>query len=143
MSSADLHDITGDGWDDRASSMPVPPGPLHLRPSADDVMPLAPVDQNGEIPQSFLRRQPVRIVEGRFEGGYTSAFEVICCDCGDNPYLDYSEVSPRLQRIRGPYMLREGFAAYTGHLAGASGHLAACRPSGKTRAHTVTHETNA
>ena len=84
----------------------------------DGEMPPAPVDQNGEIARSFLRRQPVRIVAGRVEGGYTGAFEVICCDCGDNPYLGYSEISPRLQRLRGPYTLREGVAAYMEHLAG-------------------------
>ena len=80
-------------------------------------MPPAPVDHNGETARSFLRRQPVRIVEGRIEGGYTSVFEVICCECGDDPYLDYSEVSPRLQRLRGPYTLREGLAAYEEHMA--------------------------
>jgi hypothetical protein len=80
-------------------------------------MPLAPIDQNGEITRSFLRRQPVHIAGDRIEGGYTSVFEVICCDCGDDPFLDYSEVSPRLQRLRGPYTLREGFAAYRAHLA--------------------------
>jgi hypothetical protein len=74
-----------------------------------------PVDQNGEIARSFLRRQPVRIVGGRVQGGWTSAFELICCDCGDNPYLGYSEISPRLQRLRGPYTVREGFAAYEEH----------------------------
>jgi hypothetical protein len=63
-----------------------------------------------------LRRQPVRIVEGRVEGGYTGAFEVVCCDCGDHPYLDYSQVSPRLQRIRGPYTLEAALAAYEQHL---------------------------
>ena len=35
------------------------------------------------------------------EGGYTSAFEVICYVCGDNPYLDYCEVSPRSGRRPG------------------------------------------
>ncbi len=99
MSSADVHDVTGDP-----------------RPSVDDVMPLAPVDQHGGIARSFLRRQPVRIVAGRIEGGYTSAFEVICYNCGDDPYLDYSEISRRLQRLRGPYTLREGLAAYEEHL---------------------------
>jgi len=44
-------------------------------------------------------------------------FEVICRDCGDYPDLDYSEVSARLQRLRGPYTLREGLAAYQAHLA--------------------------
>ncbi len=62
-----------------------------------------------------LRRQPARIVEGRPEGGYTSVFELICCDCGDHPYLDYSEVSPELQRIRGPYPMEVALAAYEQH----------------------------
>jgi hypothetical protein len=115
MSSADLHDVTGDI---RVTVRAVP-GPPDPWPSVNDVMPLAPVDQNGEIARSFLRRRPVRIVAGRIDGGYTSAFEVICRDCGDNPFLDYSEVSPRLQRLRGPYTLREGFAAYEKHLAAA------------------------
>jgi len=113
MSSPDLHEVTGDIW----VTVRAVPGLRDLRPSVDDVMPLAPVDQDGEIARSFLRRQPVRIVAGRIEGGYTSAFEVICCDCGDNPFLGYSEVSPRLQRLRGPYTVREGFAAYEKHLA--------------------------
>ena len=34
-----------------------------------------------------LRRQPVRMVEGRAEGGYTDVFELICRDCGDDPGL--------------------------------------------------------
>jgi hypothetical protein len=88
-------------------------------PRVDDVMPLAPVDQNGQIARLFLRRQPVHIVENRVEGGYTSVFEVICRDCGDDPFLDYSEVSPRLQRLRGPYTLRAGLAAYRAHLVRA------------------------
>ena len=32
-----------------------------------------------------LRRMPIRIVAGRQEGGYTDAFEIVCCDCGDDP----------------------------------------------------------
>ena len=63
-----------------------------------------------------LRRQPVRIVAGRPEGGYTDAFELICCDCGDHPDLDYRDVSPELQRIRGPYLIAAGIAAYGEHL---------------------------
>jgi hypothetical protein len=63
-----------------------------------------------------LRRQPARIVEGRPEGGYTSAFELICCDCGDHPDLDYRDISPELQRIRGPYPIAAGVAAYKKHL---------------------------
>ena len=63
-----------------------------------------------------VRRQPAHIEEGQREGGYTGAFELICCECGDHPYLDYSEISPRLQRIRGPYTMRAGLAAYKKHL---------------------------
>ena len=44
------------------------------------------------------------------------AFELICCECGDNPYLDYSRVSPRLQQLRGPYTITAGLAAYEQHL---------------------------
>jgi hypothetical protein len=41
-----------------------------------------------------LRRQPVRIIEGRPEGGYTDVFELICCDCGDHPDLDTATSHP-------------------------------------------------
>ena len=56
------------------------------------------------------------MVEGRIEGGYTSVFELICCDCGDHPYLDYSEVPARLQWLCGPRTLDAGLAAYERHL---------------------------
>lgn len=117
MRSTDLHDVTDGSPVTRSSRVPVPPGPLDPQPSVDEVMPTAHADQHGGTGRSFLRRQPVRIVEGRMEGGYTSAFEVICYDCGDSPYLDYCEISPRLQRIRGPYTMRDGLAAYEEHLA--------------------------
>jgi hypothetical protein len=64
-----------------------------------------------------LRRQPARIVDGQPDGGYTDMFEIICCDCGDHPDLDYRQVSPELQRIRGPYPVAPGVAAYEEHLA--------------------------
>jgi hypothetical protein len=63
-----------------------------------------------------LRRRPTRIVEGRPEGGYTDAFELICCVCGDHPDLDYRDISPELQRIRGPYPIAAGVVAYEKHL---------------------------
>ena len=63
-----------------------------------------------------LRRQPARLVEGQPEGGYTDVYEIICCDCGDDPDLDYREVSPRLQLVRGPYPIAAGVAAYEQHL---------------------------
>jgi hypothetical protein len=52
------------------------------------------------------------MVEGRAEGGYTDVFELICCDCGDDPGLDYREISPGLQRVRGPYPVADGIRAY-------------------------------
>jgi hypothetical protein len=73
-------------------------------------------DQPGHGWTVVLRRQPVRIVEGEPEGGYTDAFEIVCCDCGDHPDLDYSEVSPELRRIRGPYVITDGVAAYVAHV---------------------------
>src|SRR6201999_2113152 len=63
-----------------------------------------------------LRRQPVRIVAGRPEGGYNDAFEIVCCDCGDHPDLDYFEVPPELRQIRGPYSVADGIAAYIAHV---------------------------
>jgi hypothetical protein len=62
-----------------------------------------------------LRRQPVHLVEGRPEGSYTDSYELICCDCGDDPDLDYRDISPDLQRIRGPYRLSAGIEAYRRH----------------------------
>ena len=63
-----------------------------------------------------LRRQPVQLVEGRPEGGYTDDYELVCCDCGDNPDLEYRDASPALQRIRGPYAFVAGVAAYRLHV---------------------------
>jgi hypothetical protein len=77
---------------------------------------MAPSDQSRNGWTVVLRRQPTRIVEGRPEGGYTDVFELICCNCGDDPDLEYSEVSPRLQRIRGLYPIAAGVAAYEQHL---------------------------
>jgi hypothetical protein len=77
---------------------------------------MAARDQPGDGWTVVLRRQPAWIVAGRPEGGYTDAFEVICCDCGDHPGQDYSEVAAELQQIRGPYPIADGVAAYEKHL---------------------------
>ena len=77
---------------------------------------MATREQPGDGWTAVLRRQPARMVEGRPEGGYTDLFEIICCDCGDHPYLDYSEVSPELRRVRGPYTIADGISAYEEHL---------------------------
>jgi len=63
-----------------------------------------------------LRRQPARPAAGEPDGSCTDMFEIICCDCGDDPDLDYRDVCPRIQRIRGPYPIVTGVAAYEQHL---------------------------
>ena len=77
---------------------------------------LPPAGQPGHGRTAFLRRQPARIADGRFEGGYTGLFELICPGCGDHPYLDYPEIPPRLQWLRGPRTLEAALAAYDKHL---------------------------
>ena len=60
---------------------------------------------------AVLRRMPA--------GGHADAYdayEVVCCVCGDDLSLDYREVPPRLQRLRGPYWLAPGAAALERHL---------------------------
>ena len=87
---------------------------LRLDAEAGATLPLA--GQPGHGRTAYLRRQPARIVDGRMEGGYTDAFELICGQCGDHPYLDYSDIPPWLQQIHGPYTLEAGLAAYENHL---------------------------
>jgi hypothetical protein len=114
-----------------------------LRIAAEGAMTLPLASQPGHGRTATLRRQPVRIVDGRMEGGYTDAFELICPSCGDHPYLDYSEVSPRLQQIRGPYTLEAGLAAYTGHLGADSaaprGQQQAADPSNGETGNSASH----
>jgi len=74
-------------------------------------------DQTGLGWTVVLRRQPVRLVEGRAEGGYTDAYELVCWECGDHPDADYREVSPELRQIRGPYPIAAGIAAYQSHVS--------------------------
>jgi len=84
-------------------------------------------DPRGDGWAAVLRRQPARIVQGQPEGGYTNAFEVICLDCGDNCDVGYTEVSPELQRIRGPYAMGAGLEAYDEHFRWHQRTPAACR----------------
>jgi hypothetical protein len=72
--------------------------------------------QPGHGRTAFVRRRPVRIVDGRMEGGYTDAYELICPSCGDHPYLDFVDVPVQLQRLRGSYVLAAAVAAYEEHL---------------------------
>jgi hypothetical protein len=75
------------------------------------MLPLAGEPGHGST--AVPRRQPVRIVDGRFEGGYTDVFELICPSCGDHAELEYSEVPPRLRGLR---PLEAALAAYHKHL---------------------------
>ena len=106
---------------DRWDVVPASPGPGDLRAEwrrvdAAAAAAFPPAGQLGHGRTAVLRSQPTHLVDGRVEGGYTGAFELICCDCGDNPYLDYYHVSARLQKIRGPFAIAEGIAAYEAHL---------------------------
>jgi hypothetical protein len=97
------------GWDD------APAGPARWdRRHGDKNM--VTRDQPGLGWTVVLRRQPVRIVDGHPEGGYNDAFKIVCCDCGDHPDLDYSEVPPELRQVRGPYSVADGIAAYVAHV---------------------------
>ena len=91
-------------------------GDSPLRTDAGSVVTLPRPGQPGHGRTARLRRQPFRLVDGRVEGGSTDAFEVICPSCGDNPDLDYSEVPPWLQSLRGPRPLKEGLAVYLEHI---------------------------
>ena len=102
--------------DVRAPRTASPAGDPRRRAGFADAPLIPPAGQPGHGKVAILRRQSARVVEGRAEGGYTGVFELICCDCGDHPYLDYCEVSPRLQRLRGPRTLEAGLAAFEKHL---------------------------
>jgi hypothetical protein len=54
-------------------------------------------------------------VDGRVKSGYNDVFEVICPSCGDHPDLNYSEISPRLQWLRGPHTLEAALAVFHKH----------------------------
>jgi hypothetical protein len=81
-----------------------------------------------------LRRQPALMVDGQPQGGYTDAFELICCDCGDDPGLDYRDIPPELQQVRGPYPIAAGIAAYDKHVRQhkRAGHLSQPPATGRT-----------
>jgi hypothetical protein len=116
MSSANLHTLAERRPADGSGAAPAQGGPDHrrdpwLRLDADGALTFPLPGQPGHGATSVFRRQPARIVDGRMERGCTGAFELICCQCGDHPYLDYSQISPRLQQIRGPYTMAAGIAA--------------------------------
>jgi hypothetical protein len=90
---------------------------------AGGVMTVPVAGQPGHGITASIRRQPVLFAEGPREGGFRDAFEVICGDCGDQLYWDYSEIPLSLQRIRGPYAtLAAALAAYDQHLGLTNSH---------------------
>lgn len=70
----------------------------------------------GHGSSAHLRLRPACIVDGQIQGGNPKVYELVCPDCGDDPGLDYFEVPPRLQWLRGPRTLEGGLAAYGRHL---------------------------
>ena len=63
-----------------------------------------------------LRRRPSGQVLGGAASDHIDVYELICCDCGDNPELDYLDVAPEVQLVRGPYPLPAGVTAYVRHV---------------------------
>ena len=121
VNRTDLHAVNGGQSAHVSSTATTPHRARHARDpgpgiEAGEAATTPPAGSPHHGTNTTLRRQPVRIVEGRAEGGYTDAFEIICCDCGDHPYLNYSQASSRLQKIRGPYTMAAGIAAYDKHL---------------------------
>ena len=117
--------VTGARSAVHSDAVPAPP-PRHSRDPwlriGAQVLPRFPLPgQPGHGTTAFVRRRPVRIVDGRKEGGYTDAFELICPSCGDHPYLDFVDVPAQLQRIRGPYALPAALAVYEEHLGLSTG----------------------
>ncbi len=75
--------------------------------------------------------QSGRIRTSNGEWQYTGELEVICYDCGDDPALDYSKISPLLRRLRGPYRtLAEAQEALDRHCGRNTGRA---RPIGDFR----------
>ncbi len=122
MLHANLDDDSQARSADRWDGVPAPPGCHERRDrwlqrvDAERAATYPPAGHLGHGCTALLRSQPTRLVDGRVVDGYTAVFEIICCDCGDNPCLDYWHVSARLQKIRGPYAIAEGVAIYKQHL---------------------------
>ena len=58
---------------------------------------------------------------------YTGKYEVICPACGDDPNLNYDQVPPELQKLRGPHSaLASGVAALDEHLSSMPRERARC-----------------
>jgi len=61
-----------------------------------------------------LRRRPAGLSNNHQDDG-ADMFEIICRMCGDDPALDYRQVSAELRQIRGCYPLRVGLVPFFQH----------------------------
>ncbi|MFZ0079984.1 MAG: hypothetical protein WAL13_12815 [Trebonia sp.] len=88
-----------------------------------------------------LRRRPAGLSVNH-QGGGAGMFEIICRTCGDDPALDYRQVSAEFRQVRGCYPLRIGLVLFFQHQefhdragrrsgvgAGRGGRQVADRPS--------------
>jgi hypothetical protein len=100
--------VSGLRLDDRPGS--------RARTGSDVVGTVPLAGQPGHGTAAFMRNQPACIADGRIHGGYNGVYELICPDCGDDPDLDYLEVAPQLQWLRGPRTLTGALAAYHKHV---------------------------
>lgn len=57
--------------------------------------------QPGHTTSAMIQSRRISSAAGKWR--YTGELEVICYDCGDDPAVDYTKVSPLLRRLRGPY----------------------------------------
>jgi hypothetical protein len=119
-SSGNSETATGTGPAARPTAISASRAPDRRDPpprTGSDVASAVPLaGQSGHGSAAFLRLQPACGLDGRIHDGWNGVYELICPDCGDHPDLDYSEVVPRLQRLRGPRHIAQALAAYHKHL---------------------------
>jgi hypothetical protein len=75
-----------------------------------------PVARTAVVAAAGTPGRDALVAKSRPEGGSTDAFEIICCDYGYQSEPDYSEVPPELRRVRWPYPIADGIAAYMKHV---------------------------
>lgn len=85
--------------------------------------------QPGNHWTGVLRRWLVRMIEGQPDVGCTVVRELIYCDCGGHPDLDYRRVSPGLQQIRRPFPAAAWVAAHETHVSLAASGRRCRRPA--------------
>ena len=64
----------------------------------------------------MLRRHGPASVQAQPKADDAERYELICRLCGDDSRLAYLDVSPDLQRLRGPYPIAAAVAKYEQHV---------------------------